>query len=72
MWKINEVIKYKRVFLTHELLGTRGLDLRNWGKNNLEVSSVSWLPIKELKGSCDKKGDRVKKSSFKEWNKFAQ
>ena len=63
--EINEVRKHKGVFLACELLGTIGVNLTNCGNNTLEVSSIRWLPIKDLKGNCDTKGDRVKTSSFK-------
>ena len=48
MSKTNAV-SHKGVFLTHEALGTSGVNLINCGRDNLEVSSVSSLPIENSK-----------------------
>ena len=72
MSKINAVRNHKGVFLMHESLGTSGANLKKCGRNNLEVSSVSSLPIENAKRSSDSKGHRINKSSFKTWHKFMQ
>ena len=64
--------KHVGVLLPYDFLGTRGLMLTNCGKNDLEISSVSWLPIEVLKGISASKGDSVNKCSVKSCNKFAQ
>ena len=48
------------------------MNLRNCGGNNLEVSSVSWLPIVFLRISSASKVDRVNNSNVKVWNKSMQ
>ena len=53
------------IVLTWKLLGTSGANLTNCGRNNLEVSSVSWLPIENSKRSSVSNGDRINKSGFK-------
>ena len=68
--KTNTVRKCEGVFLTCELLGMRGVQLKNCSRNHLEVSSVSWLPIEGMTERRDSKGDRINSSSFKPWNKF--
>ena len=70
MCKTNSVRKHNRVLLTYERLDTRGVNLTNCGKNNLEVNSVNWLPLDILKGSRILKVDRVSKHSIKLWNTF--
>ena len=45
MSKINASRKHEEEFLTYEALGTNRVNLPNCGKNNLEVSSIIWLPI---------------------------
>ena len=48
--------KVQRSILSYEELGTSGVNLTNYGKNTLEVSSVSWLPIENLKKTQRFKG----------------
>ena len=62
--KINTVRKHKWLLLPYELLGTKWENLTNCGKDDLELSSVSWLPIEVLKGSSASKGDKANKSSI--------
>ena len=48
------------------------MTLKYCSKDDLVVSSISWLPIDFQKGSTASKGYRMSKSSIKAWNKFAQ
>ena len=65
--KINKVRKHKGVILPHELLGTKGVTLKNCGQDDQAVSSVSWLPIEVHNVSSTSERDRVDKSSIKVW-----
>ena len=70
--KINAVRKQKGALSTHESLGTRGFNSTNYGRINLEVSSISWFPFEGAKRNRNSKVDMINEYSFKTWNKFMQ
>ena len=59
MCKINAVRKCEWVFLSCETLVARGMNLTNYDRNELEVSSVCRLPIESAKRSKDSKRDKI-------------
>ena len=56
--------------LPYEVLGECGTKPTNCGRNELEVSSMSWTSKDNAKIISDLKGDIISKSCYKIWNKF--
>ena len=68
--KINAVRKNKGACLPCEVLGKCGAKTANCGRNELEVSSISWTTKDNAKIISDLKGDVISKICYKKWNKF--